>query len=78
MLRFDSVPRKLAEDVIFNTHSNALAELISYFEETKSSSSSSTKRIQVDPTWEASQRCYFKIVNRLKDGIENDVVVSNI
>ena len=72
----DSVQRKLAEDLIFNTHPNALAELISYFEETRSSSSKSTKRVQVDPTWEASQRCYFRIVNRLKEGIENDVVTA--
>ena len=32
------------------------------------------KRIEVDPSWEASKRCYFRIVNRLKEGIENDVV----
>src|SRR6185437_9215903 len=32
----DNVQRKLAEDLIFNTHSNALAELISYFEDLRS------------------------------------------
>lgn len=71
----DSVQVKLAEDLIFNTHPNALAELISYFEDSKSISTESlSKRIEVDPSWEASKRCYFRIVNRLKDGIEGDVV----
>src|SRR5690242_13539078 len=71
----DSVQVKLAEDLIFNTHPNALAELISYFEDSKSIPTESlSKRIEVDPSWEASKRCYFRIVNRLKDGIEGDVV----
>ena len=43
----DSVQRKLAEDLIFNTHPNALAELISYFEETIFTSSKSTKRYKL-------------------------------
>jgi 5-methyltetrahydrofolate--homocysteine methyltransferase len=30
----------------------------------------------VDPNWEASKRCYFRIVNRLKDQIEDDVVAA--
>ena len=32
------------------------------------------KRVEVDPNWEASKRCHFRIVNRLKEGIEDDVV----
>ncbi len=68
--------RKLAEDLIFNNHPNALAELITYFEGVKSKSDTSSKRIEVDPSWEASKRCYFRIVHRLKDGIESDVVDS--
>jgi 5-methyltetrahydrofolate--homocysteine methyltransferase len=67
--------KKLAEDLIFNRHPNALAELIAYFEGAKAvSAGSSTKRIEVDPSWNASKRCYFRIVNRLKEGIEDDVV----
>ena len=67
--------KKLAEDLIFNRHPNALAELISYFEGSKAETASGpAKRIEVDPSWEASKRCYFRIVNRLKEGIENDVV----
>jgi 5-methyltetrahydrofolate--homocysteine methyltransferase len=73
----DNVQRKLAEDLIFNTHSNALAELISYFEDLRSIPSASlNKRIEVDPSWEPSKRCYFRIVNRLKEGIEGDVIAA--
>jgi 5-methyltetrahydrofolate--homocysteine methyltransferase len=67
--------KKLAEDLIFNRHPNALAELITYFEGAKAiTAGGPAKRIEVDPSWEASKRCYFRIVNRLKDGIEDDVV----
>ncbi len=65
--------RKLAEDLIFNRHQNALADLISHFEGAKAGSGAG-KRVDVDPEWEAGRRCYFRIVNRLKEGIENDVV----
>lgn len=71
----DEQQKRLAEDLIFNKHPNALAELIAYFEGGKAvMAGSSTKRIEVDPSWEASKRCYFRIVNRLKEGIEDDVV----
>jgi 5-methyltetrahydrofolate--homocysteine methyltransferase len=71
----DDQQKRMAEDLIFNRHPNALAELIAYFEGTKAvMAGSSTKRIEVDPSWEASKRCYFRIVNRLKEGIEDDVV----
>src|ERR671910_500494 len=70
----DKVQLKLAEDLIFNNHPNALPELISYFEGLKlNNTGSSTKRVQFDERWDASKRCYFRILNRLKDGIENDV-----
>jgi 5-methyltetrahydrofolate--homocysteine methyltransferase len=72
----DHDQRKLAEDLIFNSNSNALAELITYFEGVKRSSDVPSKRIEVDPSWEASNRCYFRIVHRLRDGIESDVVDS--
>ena len=71
----DEQQKRLAEDLIFNKHPNALAELIAYFEGGKAvMAGSSTKRMEVDPSWEASKRCYFRIVNRLKEGIEDDVV----
>jgi 5-methyltetrahydrofolate--homocysteine methyltransferase len=70
----DEQQKKLAEDLIFNRHPNALPELITFFEGTKTKAAGSTRRIEVDPNWEASKRCYFRIVNRLKEGIEGDVV----
>jgi 5-methyltetrahydrofolate--homocysteine methyltransferase len=71
----DEQQKKLAEDLIFNRHPNALPELITYFEGAKAvTAGGPAKRIEVDPNWEASKRCYFRIVNRLKEGIEDDVV----
>ncbi len=66
--------RKLTEDLIFNTHPNALPELISYFEKIDSKSSTSDKKVDVDPSWSPGKRANFRIVNRLKNGIQNDVV----
>ena len=72
----DEKERKIAEDLIFNTHPNALSDLITYFEnaDTQSSSGEGTKKVEVDPTWPPGKRANFRIVNRLKDGIQNDVV----
>src|SRR5574340_104574 len=66
--------RKLAEDLIFNKHQNALAEFISHFESTKGAAQISSRKTEVDPSWPASKRANFRIVNRIRDGIENDVV----
>jgi 5-methyltetrahydrofolate--homocysteine methyltransferase len=49
-------------------------EIIPYFEKTGSQASSASKKVDVDPSWPASKRANFRIVNRLKDGIQNDVV----
>jgi 5-methyltetrahydrofolate--homocysteine methyltransferase len=71
----DEQQKKLAEDLIFNRHPNALADLITYFEGAKVvTGGGPVKRVEVDPSWEASKRCHFRIVNRLKEGIEDDVV----
>lgn len=70
----DEQQRKLAEDLIFNRHPNALAELIAHFEGAKAAAAGPSKRIEVDPSWDAARRSYFRIVNRLKEGIEDDVV----
>ena len=68
--------KKLAEDLIFNTHTNALADLISYFEKLGSQNTSTAKKIDVDPSWPPGKRANFRIINRLKDGIQDDVVSS--
>ena len=70
----DEKEKKLAEDLIFNTHPNALSDLIAYFENAGPQSSSTSKKVDVDPSWPAGKRANFRIVNRLKDGIQNDVV----
>ena len=70
----DPKEKKLAEDLIFNTHPDALSDLISYFEKTGPQTTDNTKKIDVDPTWPPGKRANFRIVHRLKDGIQNDVV----
>lgn len=70
----DGQQKKLAEDLIFNKHANALPELIAHFEGAKATASGPTKRLEVDLNWSADKRSYFRIVNRLKEGIEDDVV----
>ncbi|MDE1827344.1 MAG: dihydropteroate synthase, partial [Thaumarchaeota archaeon] len=66
--------RSVAEDLIFNKHPNALAEFIAYFEATKGTAQLAAKKVEVDPSWPAGKRSNFRIVNRLRDGIERDVV----
>lgn len=70
----DEQQKELAENLIFNKHPNALAELIARFEGAKAITTGTAKRVEVDPHWQADKRCYFRIVNRLKEGIEDDVV----
>ncbi|MFB5618898.1 MAG: vitamin B12 dependent-methionine synthase activation domain-containing protein, partial [Candidatus Nitrosomaritimum aestuariumsis] len=70
----DEKERKLAEDLVFNSHPNALSELISYFEKAGPQAGKESKKVDVDPSWPAGKRSNFRIVNRLKDGIEKDVV----
>ena len=70
----DEKEKKLAEDLIFNTHPNALSDLITYFENVGAKSGTVSKKVDVDPSWPAGKRAHFRIVNRLKDGIQNDVV----
>ena len=70
----DEKEKKLAEDLIFNAHSNSLSDLIAYFENAGPQSGTASKKVDVDPSWPAGKRANFRIVNRLKDGIQNDVV----
>jgi 5-methyltetrahydrofolate--homocysteine methyltransferase len=72
----DEKEKKLAENLIFNSHSDALSDLISYFEKTGPQTSSSSKKVDIDPSWSAAKKANFRIVNRLKDGIQKDVVAA--
>ncbi len=74
-----STEKKLAENLVFNIHSNALSELISYFQENKDSDRGRTSvaaKLELDKSWSASKKCHFRIVNRIKEGIEDDVVTA--
>ena len=70
----DEKERKLADDLIFNTHPDALSDLITHFENVGPQSSTSSKKVDVDPSWPPGKRANFRIINRLKDGLQNDVV----
>ncbi len=70
----DEKEKKLVDDLIFNTHPDALSDLIAYFENVGTKVGTALKKVDVDPSWPAGKRANFRIVNRLKDGIQNDVV----
>jgi len=75
----ESTEKKLAENLVFNIHPNALSELISYFQENKGSDRGRTSvaaKLELDKSWSASKKCHFRIVNRIKEGIEDDVVTA--
>lgn len=80
--QIDRSEKKKCEDLIFNNSNNALAELISHFSSKGNLKSSSDQRqkqdstMELDASWDAGKRCYFRIVNRLKEGIENDVALA--
>jgi 5-methyltetrahydrofolate--homocysteine methyltransferase len=71
--------RKLAENLIFNLRNTALSDLISYYEN-EANTNQTTKRsnenskLDIDPNWKFDKKCYYRIVNRLREGIEYDVV----
>jgi len=72
----DEKERKLAEALIFNSHQNALSELITHFESLGDQKSTESKKVDVDPSWSSGKKANFRIINRLKDGIQNDVVLA--
>jgi 5-methyltetrahydrofolate--homocysteine methyltransferase len=66
---------KLAEDLIFNRHASALSDLIYYFENKNVTVTKNEQRLEeINKDWSFDKRCYYRIVNRIKDGIEEDVV----
>jgi len=68
---------RLAEDLIFNRNSSALSELIYYFENQNITVTKNEQKIEeINKDWDFDRRCYSRIVNRIKDGIEEDVLGS--
>ena len=68
--------RDLAESLIFNTSENAVSELVAHFERDGRGSAQATREPSIDPALSASARCTFKIINRIRDGIEDDIVAA--
>jgi 5-methyltetrahydrofolate--homocysteine methyltransferase len=74
-----AVEKRLAENLVFNKNPNALSELISYFQENKGSTGGGTSgagKLELDDSWSSSKKCHFRIVNRIKEGIEEEVVAA--
>ena len=68
---------RLAEDLIFNRNSSALSDLIYYFENQNVTVTKNELKIEeLNKDWDYDRRCYYRIVNRIKDGIEEDVLGS--
>lgn len=68
---------KLAEDLIFNRHASALSDLIYYFENKNVTVTKNKQALEeINKDWSFDKRCYYRIVSRIKDGIEDDVVGS--
>lgn len=66
---------KLAEDLIFNRHASALSDLIYYFENKSVTVTKNGQMLEeINKDWSFDKRCYYRIVNRIKDGIQDDVV----
>jgi 5-methyltetrahydrofolate--homocysteine methyltransferase len=66
---------KLAEDLIFNRQPNALSDLIFHFENKGVTVTKYEQKLEeINKDWSFDKRCYYRIVNRIKDGIEADVV----
>ncbi|MGD1838692.1 MAG: dihydropteroate synthase [Nitrososphaeraceae archaeon] len=76
--QLDKTEKLLAENLIFNKNNNALSELITHFEKADSnvlnSKNIKSNRTEIDPAWIPTKKCYYRITNRLIDGIEKDIV----
>lgn len=77
ILPYPTIPseqRNAAEDLIFNKRPDALASLLT--SSMMYGKSETTKKVVVDPNWPAAKRANYRIINRIPDGIERDVVLA--
>ncbi len=65
--------RKLAEDLIFNRHENALADLIAYFDLHGADEKGSVQKADPLAGLDVAERLHQRIVRRIKQGIEEDI-----
>lgn len=67
----------LAENLIFDRGPDALSKFVSYFEDGGGAGSGGVRKRrgpEIDASWPPAKRANFRIVNRLADGIAQDVV----
>ncbi len=67
------VERELANDLIFNRRPDALQRLIEYFEKTGEISQNAHAQISPMEGMSAAERIHWKILHRVKDGVEADL-----
>jgi 5-methyltetrahydrofolate--homocysteine methyltransferase len=65
--------RELANDLIFNRRPDALQRVIEYFEKAGDSAQKSESQVSPLEGKSAAERVHWKIVHRVKDGIETDL-----
>ena len=65
--------RKLAEDLIFDRHENALTDLIAYFDEHGVDESADDQKADPFEGMDAAQRLHQRILRRVKQGVEEDI-----
>lgn len=68
--------RATAEDLIFNRRPDALASLLSSSMMYGDGRASDPGEPAIDSEWPAARRAAFRIINRMPDGLEQDVVLA--
>lgn len=68
--------REAAEDLVFARTPDALSAMLDTFAGAGDAGPARPREPAVDPAWPAEARANYRIINRLKDGIERDVVLA--
>ena len=80
ILPYDEIPRgqrDAAEDLVFNRRPDALAGLLALFDgDGRDGGKRASREPPVNPRWPAGKRANHRIINRIRDGIERDVVLA--
>lgn len=71
-----SALKESAEDLVFARHDDALSRMLDVFAGVDAAGPSVRREPAVDPKWPAETRANYRIINRIKDGIERDVVLA--
>ena len=79
VIAYPNIPadhKSAAEDLIYNRRPDALASLLTSSMMSGPDSAESAKAPSVDPEWPAGKRANHRIINRIGDGLERDVVLA--